>query len=114
MVDLIFLTALLFADGAMDSVIASETRREYILVGSSTASMLCTVSESMPESIFIALGECDGCFIWLREIYTACSTRPFFPSHFFQTVFGILTVRDKPVLFVVDEPVFAPVMANRY
>ncbi|MGV8836830.1 hypothetical protein [Cellvibrio sp.] len=40
----------------MDSVIHSETRREYIPVGSGTASMLRTVSEQMPESIFIALG----------------------------------------------------------
>jgi len=35
----------------MDSVIHPETRREYILVGSGTASMLRTVSGQMPESI---------------------------------------------------------------
>ncbi len=36
----------------MDSVNYSGTRREYFPVGSGTASMLCTVPEQLPESIF--------------------------------------------------------------
>lgn len=35
------------------------TRRKPILGGSNAASMLHTVTKGMPESIFIALGECD-------------------------------------------------------
>jgi len=42
----------------MDSGIPSVTRREPILGGSNAASMLHTVTEEIPEPIFIALGKC--------------------------------------------------------
>jgi hypothetical protein len=40
----------------MDSIIHSGTRRKYIPVGSNAASMLHTVPEQMPESIFVESG----------------------------------------------------------
>lgn len=113
MVNLICLTTMYCSEGSMDSVTSSETRRQYIHVGSGTASMLCTVSELVPESISIALDKYASCFILRLETYKACSTHPFFPLHFFQTMLGFLTVRDKHGQFVVDEPVFVPVTANR-
>jgi len=43
----------------MDSGTPYVTRRKYIPVGSNAASMLHTVSQGVPESIFVALGmEC--------------------------------------------------------
>jgi hypothetical protein len=41
----------------MGSGTPSVTRRKYVLVGSNAASMLHTVTEGVPESIFIALGK---------------------------------------------------------
>lgn len=49
----------------MDSVTHSGTRREYVLVGSGTASMLSTVPERVPESIYA-----EASRLWLRSIYS--------------------------------------------
>lgn len=50
----------------MDSVIHSGTRRKSIHGGSGTASMLSTVLEQMPDSIFIALGECGSEYYFFK------------------------------------------------
>jgi hypothetical protein len=67
----------------MDSVIHSGTRREYIHVGSGTASMLRTVPEQTPESIFISPGQFI-CLIFQSRKFIQRVIR----IHFFRRVFA--------------------------